>query len=435
LERHLETRIQQTAENLRRAIEGSSAQSTQLIERIEQLRREAEQSASTAFQRTEDQLQVLDEAAHRHLRGLEEGARQLQEQVASDMGAAQSGWQARLEADVADAAHRWNERIQGSFRAVVEEGADILRRGVTAGTEKLKTEADSRMATIAKAAGDLESRIQALPTALSNQSTPVQQALRKSHENLVESSQRAVQDALNHAHETVGKLERQLGESVRAASARCLEEIDHRATDTTHSTFERLFKAAGWYERKVQTQMRATLDMGLEQARASLAEKAAELSGLFAAELDQYTHACAENTQGQLEEFAKGLLQRVRQQSTDLAATSAENVAQRTQDRMEAALQEMNAQAAQVHSTLQPEIERLSAEFRTALAQIAQQALGSAQHDLASEVEALKTNLRLEIQTQKDWARQALDHLRDLLTPDTTQGSSSEQTSGKAPTP
>jgi hypothetical protein len=161
---------------------------------------------------------------------------------------------------------------------------------------------------------------------------------------------------------TIDTLERQLQQSGRAAVANCVHEIDTRATHITHATFESLYKAAGWYERKIQTLMRATLERGLEQARAGLHEKAREASGL-----------------------------------------------------------------------LRPEVERLSSEFRTALAQIVEQGLARAQQDLVSDVEALKANLRSEIQAQKDWARQALDHLRQLLSPDATAASPAEPAGREAP--
>jgi len=105
-----------------------------------------------------------------------------------------------------------------------------------------------------------------------------------------------------------------------------LGEIDTRATDTTHSTIESLYKSAGWYEKKVQTQMQATMEKGLEQASEALHVKAGEVSGLFATELDPLHRSFVDHAHGQLDEAEKNTVARAEQKLHDaVESTRAEN--------------------------------------------------------------------------------------------------------------
>ena len=89
-----------------------------------------------------------------------------------------------------------------------------------------------------------------------------------------------LQDTAARGKELLAQIEKDFGESARTASGRWLAEIETRATETSHSTFESLFKSAEWYEKKIQTQMQTTLEKGLDQAASRSREKAAEMSGV-----------------------------------------------------------------------------------------------------------------------------------------------------------
>ena len=95
------------------------------------------------------------------------------------------------------------------------------------------------------------------------------------------------------------------GRTIRRArtfATETLANIEAKGTETTLTTFESLFKTAEWYEKKVQTQMQATWRKGSSRRAGHSREKAGEISGLFAAELDHYSRSYMEHTQGQIEE-------------------------------------------------------------------------------------------------------------------------------------
>lgn len=296
-------------------------------------------------------------------------------------------------------------RFERHLETRIQHSVEDLRRATEGSSASLVELAESLQR-------DLSSRCEHAGDVLRQVETSAQQAervLRGTEENLQKLSQQAVQAALDRLEGTVGTRERQFEATIRSTAAKSVEEIDSRAAHTIHTAFESLLKTAGGYEQNIQTQIQTTLEMGLEQARASLREKAGEVQGLLAAEVRRHSRSTAENAPGELEEFARALPERVCPPSREWACTT--TVEQPHQNPYEAALAEMKTQAAQARSRMQPEIERLSAEFRAALVQVVQQIQGSAGQELASEMEASRANLHAMLRTQRDQAREALDRL------------------------
>ena len=109
-------------------------------------------------------------------------------------------------------------------------------------------------------------------------------------------------------------------------------ELEAKATEKPpYSTFEALFKSADWYEKKVQTQMQAALEKGTDQASASLREKAGELSGLFASELDHYSRSYVEHAQSHMQENGRDLSERVSLQIKEAGDAAATNFTDRAE--------------------------------------------------------------------------------------------------------
>ena len=132
--------------------------------------------------------------------------------------------------------------------------------------------------------------------------------------------------AYERVKDLVSALHSELQESGRAATEKCLADIEAKATDTTHSTFESLFKTAEWYEKKVQTHMQAAIDKGTEYALGTLKEKAREMSGIFGAELDHYSRSYVEHTQEQVEDTSRESLERLRKQAEEIATGAAASI-------------------------------------------------------------------------------------------------------------
>ena len=194
---------------------------------------------------------------------------------------------------------------------------------------------------------------------------------------------------------------------------RWVGELEAKATETTHSTFEALYKTSDWYEKKIQNQMQTTLQKGLDQAAAQLREKAAELSGMFAQELDHCSRSYVEHAHGQIQENAPDAAATGSQQMTEAgdaaAAKFAERAAQlgannsivfaaKTKTAFEQHAAAMEAHTAQIHSKLESDARNFAAEFQRALSQHMKQTLAQGVQELASQIEQAKGSLHSESQ-------------------------------------
>src|SRR6202790_417627 len=96
----------------------------------------------------------------------------------------------------------------------------------------------------------------------------------------------AFAESLSRFRENLGSVEQLLEESAQTITARNLEDLESKASDIKHHATEEMFKSAEWYEKKAQTQLLSLTEKLVEQAGGELRQKAGEVSGLFASELD-----------------------------------------------------------------------------------------------------------------------------------------------------
>jgi hypothetical protein len=336
---------------------------------------------------------------------------------------------------MAEAAAQDLERRAGTLLEV--QGRELARRaedGIAAWTERMRPALEQAgRETVVRLGTELEQQLQAglgrAKEALGGleEGTRRVSELERSHrDNLDRISQQAVESAAGRLRTALDGLEQTFEESGRAAATKWVAEIETKATDATHTTFESLFKTAEWYEKKVQTQMQTALEKGLDQASNSLREKAGEISGLFAAELDHYSRSYVAHTQEQVEEASRASLEHVRKQAVDMTAASATSLAQQTHHQITAALADfrtktgaeiseasarMDSHTGQFRSRLDSEVQKSSAEFRTALGRETYRALGDTREELAAQVELSKTHLRNDIQAQEEQLRRTIASL------------------------
>jgi len=299
----------------------------------------------------------------------------------------------------------WTERLQPSLEAAGQQAVARI-------AAQLDQDLAARLKPASQAVARLERGV-----------AEGDQALRRQQEVLAKASDQAVETARGRLQETLDRMAREIEEAGRTASAKWLAELDARATETTHTTFESLFKTADWYEKKVQMQMQAALEKGLDHAGASLREKAGEISGLFASELDHYSRSYVEHAHSQLDEAAREVFERARQQSAELATEFIASFTRQTQDHAQTALADVHTQAgaalgqiaaqaaaqlAQSRTEIGEEGRRLSAEFRQVLSVDGQQALTAARNELASLEEASAGRLRSEGRAVQAHLTQAL---------------------------
>jgi hypothetical protein len=274
--------------------------------------------------------------------------------------------------------------------------------------------------TIEKLAGELEQRLEPqiarateMQGKLAFDREQAEKAVAEHQQRIWQVSDRGLQDTAVRGKELLAQIEKDFGESARTASGRWLAELETRATETSHATFEALFKSAEWYEKKIQTQMQTSLEKGLDQAASRLREKAAEMSGLFANELDHYSRTYVEHAQGQMQENGREAAERATQQMAEASDAAAGKFTERTAQLgleqfdiyasksktvFEQNAAQMEAHTTQMRSKLEGDARGFAIEFQRALSQHAQQSLALGKQELGIQVDQAKGALLMESQ-------------------------------------
>jgi hypothetical protein len=212
-------------------------------------------------------------------------------------------------------------------------------------------------------------------------------------------SEEALATALERMRQQTAELPADFEEKCRAALTKVEEELDAKTTETSHTTFEALYKASEWYQKKAQTNMQSALEKMMEQSTGTMRDHAAELSRMFASELDHCSRSYVEHAQGLIEESAKDVKEKTREQLTiaaqttaasaidelgriareslaqfeEIANTSTERARTSVSQKSEEAMAEFNAlleqrladSAAEVRRSLQEQLQPLVDEFHT----------------------------------------------------------------------
>ena len=330
------------------------------------------------------------------------------------------------------------ESRRGEFSALLQSASEEwARRGqamIDAQTDDLKRQAESVVAgmaerlqpmieaagqsTIEKLANELEQRLapqimqaSELLGRLAFDREQADKSVAEYQQRTWQVSERGLQETAARGKELLAQIEKDFDESARTASGRWLSELEARATETSHSTFESLYKSADWYEKKIQTQMQTTLEKGLDQAAMRLREKAAEMSGLFASELDHYSRSYVEHAQSQMQENARDAAERGALQMADagdaaaakfteravqLANEQFEAYASRSKSAFEQDVSHMEAHNTQIRSKLESDARGFATEFQRALSQHAQQTLALGKQELGIQVDQAKDALVIE---------------------------------------
>jgi hypothetical protein len=162
----------------------------------------------------------------------------------------------------------------------------------------------------------------------------------------------------------------------------------------------------------------------VDQAAAHLREKAAELSGMFARELDNCSRSYVEHAQGQIQESATEAAERGSQQIAEAGNAAAsqfteraaqlgreqfEVYASKTKTAFEQNVASMEANGAQVRSKLESDARGFAVEFQRALSQHVKQTLAQGVQDLEARIDEAKETLQSEAQALQRQFRMALD--------------------------
>jgi hypothetical protein len=301
-----------------------------------------------------------------------------------------------------------SDEITRRSESVVTSMADRLRPALeTAGQqtiERLSREMEQQLTPQIARAAEILSKLAA-------GQDQAEKALAEHQQKLWEASERGVLESVARGKELLAQAEKESTESARNNSTKWLAELEAKATETTHTTFESLFKSADWYEKKVQTQMQLTLEKGVDQASAGLREKAGELSGLFASELEHYTRSYVDHAHNQLQENAREVAEKAKEQmaqaSSEASATFGERTEQHVREKFESLNSQtstafdQNAQRAEAHvgqvrSKLESDARALAHEFQAALSKQTQDSVAQGKQELSTHTDVGKETLRSE---------------------------------------
>jgi hypothetical protein len=417
LQEQMEVSIAETSrranEQLAKESEISARQiEEQLRQRIDALRSANSQIASEAesalgnWRAAFQQESVNGEAA---LARLQESAAQIEAkrsefsalaQAASDELTRRSA--AMLEMQTSE----MNRRAESAVEGIAQRLQPMLESAGQDTIEKLAKDLEQRLAPQIAGATETLSK-------LAFDRDLAEKAVAEHQHRVWQVSDRSLQETAARGKEILAQIEKDFSESARTASGRWLAELETRATETSHSTFESLFKSADWYEKKIQTQMQTTLEKGLDQAASRLREKAAEMSGLFASELDHYSRSYVEHARGQMQENARDAAEHGSKQMADAgdaaAAKFTERAAQlgseqfalyasKTRTAFEQNAAYMEAHTTQVRAKLESDARGFAAEFQRVLSQHAQQTLALGKQELGIQIDQAKDALLMESQ-------------------------------------
>jgi hypothetical protein len=132
----------------------------------------------------------------------------------------------------------------------------------------------------------------------------------------------AFAESLGRFRENLGSVEQVLQQASQAITERSLAELEGKVEGLKHQAVEDVFKSAEWYEKKAQTHIQTATDRAVEQAANLLREKAGEVSGTFASEVDHASRNFIGHTTTQMEEVLRDAFERSRGLFAETAETT-----------------------------------------------------------------------------------------------------------------
>jgi hypothetical protein len=267
-------------------------------------------------------------------------------------------------------------------------------------------------------------RVNEAVTRLTEIQQTAEELWQKQQQRLASAAEQAAETALARLREAVESACAEGEEKLRAALNTTLSELDAKINEISHQAFESLFKTSEWYQRKAQAGVQATMEKGLEQAAAALRDKAAEISRMFAAEMDRFSRNYAEHTREQTEETAKEMIEKMRAEIAalaDQASSEFSDRVRRTADEharrideassvaLDQAAQELAVRASQTRTEIESRAAEASAEWEQRLTLGIEQAVAEARRRIESGLPPAMEQLRAERQAQEQALQDTLE--------------------------
>jgi hypothetical protein len=384
--------------------------------RLAEVQRSAEESVTAASQKVaalQTELQGQMQRGNTFAGELESVLRRASEQAL------------RLDMTVQSAGEELNRRFEEIFAAnneTINKHAEALVSDMSA---RLAPALDARSEELlARVSADIERRIapqmsraEALLQQLQSHEVRLDEAVRNEKDRLRLATDEFTRRSIADIRGAVEQLQGGFDESCKKLLGRFLEEAESKSNELSHSTFESMYKSAEWYQKKTQQAMQSALEKASAEAIVHLREKAAELSGTYAAELAHYSRSYVEHTQEQLEEAIREGIVKARSEFTHVAETTGAQFGDEVQRLAEqkiglfresagSALREANTQLSARGADFARDIlvqsEKMHAEFGQRLAERMRQSLADAERDFHAKFTPLVTEWRAELQAHQN---------------------------------
>ena len=248
-----------------------------------------ESGAIPSVQDLEQQVRSQVEQARGSLAEFETGMRVLREQSAAAFISGQSDWGARVEADLAGAATRWNRQVESSIESAKQQLLDRLAQDTQSNWERIERELSSRLGALNKnvtdAAGSAERKLDDLRVSLmeGNERAEASLANLRSLENQLA---RQVEDQSARLAGLAQAAEQAFAERAAALLDAQSQEMARRAEGAIATWSERLqpaLEASGQQTvARLASQIKDGLNAGVENAAQVLARL--ETAGVTAEE-------------------------------------------------------------------------------------------------------------------------------------------------------
>jgi hypothetical protein len=297
--------------------------------------RQATEQAATFPATVRDQIQHLaDEAVHASLERirketeraqevhfeLQNASRLASEQMRQHLDEALSSRFDEINRRADEIVAERSERIEPMFQEAAKQAIEELSAEIHDHISPKIGEAKKLVSELADAqhlASVVQSGLHDQLQQGSGQLEQLQNAVRDQAQKL---SEEIVEKALERLHPSVTSYLNDFETKCRSTISNFEEEFEQKSTETQHSTFEALAKAADWYQKKAQTTMQSTMEKALEQSTGELRHRAAEISSMVASELDHYGRSYVEHSRAQMEEAVREVIELERQKLSEASA-------------------------------------------------------------------------------------------------------------------
>jgi hypothetical protein len=380
LERGLQSAQERAAEKLK----------SQAQELRKELREEAEKQHSASRESLESQLKRIEETLAQAKEATER-LEQLPARIETVQHQAVAGFQSQLDDVLSLHRNELHRRSETLFEEIHSRIRASFEAANSASLEKFDQQIQSMVGPHIQQTEEAVHRLAGGRSLLDAALTMQQDRIRNSADD-------AFAESLARFRDNLGSVEQLLNESSAAITTRHLDDMENKVADLKHQSIEELYKSAEWYEKKTQTQLQNLTEKLVEDSTKQLREKAGEVSGVFANELNNTSRSFLGQTRQQLEDVVRESFERVRMLFAEAADTTSATF---TDEIQRNARQELEGFSELTNRSLEESRERLDsarADFSQKLASHQEEFLRRFQTEMSEVVGRGVTDAREKVE-------------------------------------